>query len=190
MQIVSIINYKGGVGKTTLSANLGAYLARLGKRILLIDLDPQCSLTFSFYAPDQATRSYPADRTLAQWFESFVEGAPQRALGEFVSMPKDVNDVVAAHGGFVGLVPSSIDLIDVDESLLVGAGTHQHLANQHIYKLRCALSTALRHPALGSYDFVLIDCPPSFNIVTQGAIVASDHFLVPSSPDYLSTLGT
>jgi chromosome partitioning protein len=52
------------------------------------------------------------------------------------------------------------------------------------------MTRALADPALGSYDFVLIDCPPNFNIITQGGMVASDHVLVPASPDYLSTLGT
>jgi chromosome partitioning protein len=190
VKVVSVINYKGGVGKTTLTANLGAYLARRGKRVLLIDLDPQSSLTFSFYAPDQAGRSYPADRTLKQWFDSFARGEAQRPLSEFVSVPREVNETVVGYGGFIGLIPSSLHLVDVDMSMLITAGMHQEASDKFIYKLRSALATALAHPALGSYDFVLIDCPPNFNIVTQSAIVASDHYLVPASPDYLSTLGT
>jgi chromosome partitioning protein len=63
-------------------------------------------------------------------------------------------------------------------------------ADSYILRLRRALLEGLADPALGSYDFVLIDCPPNFNIITQSGIVASDHFLVPASPDYLSTLGT
>lgn len=190
MRVVSVINYKGGVGKTTLTANLGAYLARRGQRVLLIDLDPQSSLTFSFFTPDQAAGNYPRDRTLAQWFASFVDGMPQRSLSEFVAVPRAVNEEVAGHGGFVGLIPSSIKLIDVDMTMLINAGMKDLAADLYVYKLRRALSVGLANPALGAYDFVLIDCPPNFNIVTQSAIVASDRFLVPASPDYLSTLGT
>ena len=188
MRIISIINYKGGVGKTTLTANLGAHLARLGKRVLLIDLDPQSSLTFSFYQP--GGNSYPANRTLKQWFDSSVEGVPQDPLSEFVSVPREVNDVVAPFGGFIGLVPSSLHLIDVDMTMLLAAGMRQQTSDQFVYKVRSSLASTLRNPALGSYDFVLIDCPPNFNIVTQTAVVASDHFLVPATPEYLSTLGT
>jgi len=53
MHVISVINYKGGVGKTTITANLGAELARRGRRVLLIDIDPQASLTFSFIPPEE-----------------------------------------------------------------------------------------------------------------------------------------
>lgn len=190
MRVVSVINYKGGVGKTTLTANLGAYLAQRGRRVLLVDLDPQSSLTFSFFEPDNRSTGYPADRTLMTWFESFVNAVPQRTLSEFVSVPQRVNQTVSSRGGFVGLIPSSLRLIDIDMSLLVEAGMQGLASDHYIYRLRRALGDALANPALGSYDFVLIDCPPNFNIITQSAIVASDHFLIPASPDYLSTMGT
>jgi chromosome partitioning protein len=187
MRVVSVINYKGGVGKTTLTANLGAYLAQRGKRILLLDLDPQSSLTFSFFAPDAVHRP---QRTLKEWFDSFVDGVPQRPLSEFVAVPTDVNDAVSGRGGFIGVISSHLQLIDVDRTLLVNAGMQNLQADAHIFRIRQALSEALADPALGSYDFVLIDCPPNFNIITQSGIVASDQLLVPASPDYLSTLGT
>jgi chromosome partitioning protein len=187
VQVVSVINYKGGVGKTTLTANLGAYLALRGRRILLVDLDPQSSLTYSFFAPDTVNRPRS---TLKEWFDSFIDGIPQRRLSEFVAVPGRVNEAVSGRGGFVGLIPSHLQLIDVDRTLLVNAGMQNALADAHIFRVRRALLEALADPALGSYDFVLIDCPPNFNIITQSGIVASDHLLVPASPDYLSTLGT
>jgi chromosome partitioning protein len=187
VRVISIINYKGGVGKTTLTANLGAYLAQRGKRVLLVDLDPQSSLTYSFYTPDAVHRPQV---TLKDWFNSFVDGVAQRRLSEFVAVPKQVNDAVANRGGFVGLVPSHLQLIDIDRTLLVNAGMQTVQADSHVFRVRRGLAHGLADPALGSYDFVLIDCPPNFNIITQSGIVASDHVLVPASPDYLSTLGT
>ena len=71
MKIVSVINYKGGVGKTTVTANLGAELARRGQRVLLIDLDPQASLTFSFIRSEDWERHLSHHGTIKTWFDSF-----------------------------------------------------------------------------------------------------------------------
>lgn len=73
--VVSVINYKGGVGKTTLTANLGADLAARGRRVLLIDLDPQASLTFSLMRVDQWEQEFAPRTTILQWFESFIAGS-------------------------------------------------------------------------------------------------------------------
>ena len=74
MEVVSVINYKGGVGKTSLTANLGAELAWRRRRVLLIDLDAQASLTFSFISAEEWGRKYEADRTIKAWFDSFETG--------------------------------------------------------------------------------------------------------------------
>ncbi len=189
MRVVSVINYKGGVGKTTLTANLGAELARRGNRVLLIDLDPQSSLTYSFYSPDEVGRQFPADRNIKSWYDTFVDGVPQRNVGEFITIPPEVNERIREQGGILGLIPSHLRLIDMDFDLLTNVGLGALLPDIEVYRLRRALRDALRYGGLATYDFVLIDCPPNFNIVTQGAIVASSHLLVPTRPDYLSTLG-
>jgi chromosome partitioning protein len=189
MRVVSVINFKGGVGKTTLTANLGAELARRGQRVLVVDLDPQSSLTYSFYAPDVAAGRIPPDRSIKAWYDSFERGVPQRQLSECVVIPSSVNQKVSEYGGFLGLVPSTMSLIDHELSMLANVGLRGVAPGQELFRLRRALSSALRDAALGSYDIALIDCAPNFNIVTQSAIVASDDILVPSRPDYLSTLG-
>jgi chromosome partitioning protein len=189
MRIVSVINYKGGVGKTTLTANLGAELARRGYRVLLVDLDPQSSLTYSFYSPDQVGKQFPADRNIKTWYDTFVDGIPRRNLGEVITIPPEVNDRIREQGGILSLIPSHLRLIDMDFDLLTNVGLGILPPDVEVYRLRRALSDGLRYGGLATYDFVLIDCPPNFNIVTQGAIVASDHLLVPTRPDYLSTLG-
>jgi len=74
--VVSVINYKGGVGKTTLTANIGAELAARGRRVLLVDLDPQASLTFSFVQIEEWEERYAGSRTLLQWYDSVVARVP------------------------------------------------------------------------------------------------------------------
>ena len=74
MKVVSVINYKGGVGKTSLTTNLGAELAWRGKKVLLLDLDAQASLTFSFISPDDWRDNYENEGTIKSWFESFENG--------------------------------------------------------------------------------------------------------------------
>lgn len=189
MRVISVINFKGGVGKTTLTANLGAELARRGKRVLLIDLDPQSSLTYSFYSVDMAAGRVPPERTIKAWYDSFDGGMPRRSLGECLAIPRAVNDKVAANGGFIGLIPSTMSLIDHELSMLANVGLRGVEPGQELYRLRRALADALHDGAFAGYDIAFIDCPPNFNIVTQSAIVACDHVLVPSRPDYLSTLG-
>ena len=73
VKIVSVINYKGGVGKTTVAANIAAELAWRGERVLLIDLDPQASLTFSFLTVDVWERTYAANRTIRNWYDAYID---------------------------------------------------------------------------------------------------------------------
>jgi chromosome partitioning protein len=164
-------------------------LARRGNRVLLIDLDPQSSLTYSFYSPHAVGKQFPADRHIKSWYDTFVDGMPQANLGEVMTIPPEVNDRIREQGGILSLIPSHLRLIDMDFDLLTNVGLGNLPPDVEVYRLRRALADGLRYGALATYDFVLIDCPPNFNIVTQGAIVASNHLLVPTRPDYLSTLG-
>lgn len=189
MQIVSIINYKGGVGKTSLTANLGAELAFRGKRVLLIDLDAQASLTFSFIKPDAWTREFEAQGTIKAWFDAHNKGKPI-GLDTLIQTPKRVRESLEGNGE-LDLIYSHLGLINVDLELatkLGGANLVQ--AKQNFISVHRRLADGLQVLAEEDrYDVVLIDCPPNFNIVTKTAIIASDHILVPTRPDELSTLG-
>lgn len=87
MYVVSVINYKGGVGKTTVTANLGAELANRGMKVLLIDLDPQASLTFGFYDPDDWRDRLRDGRTVKRWYDGLRGDTPATTLGELVVSP-------------------------------------------------------------------------------------------------------
>jgi chromosome partitioning protein len=190
MTVVSVINYKGGVGKTTLTANIGAELAARGRTVLLIDLDPQASLTFSFFDADEWEKSLADSSTILQWFGALLEGAPQ-PLRRYVLTPPVVGNVIQGQGGGrLDLIASHLDLVDVDLELAfrLGGSRLQRTSPDYV-RLHRALRDALSHDDFGGYDVVLLDCPPNFTMSTRTAIVASDHLLVPARPDHLSTLG-
>lgn len=187
MRVVSVINYKGGVGKTTVTANLGAELAFRGKKVLLIDLDAQASLTFSFVKPDYWQNQLAEGSTIKSWFDSFANGQPI-SLTDLILSPRTANGAIGA--GQVDLIPSHLGLINVDLELateLGGATLKQ--SKRNYLKVHRRLADGFEELADLNYDLVLIDCPPNFNVVTKTAIVASECILIPAKPDYLSTLG-
>lgn len=189
--VVSVINYKGGVGKTTLTANIGAELANRGRRVLLIDLDPQASLTFTFYGVTEWEEELADRQTVLQWFGTVLEGGKPEPLYKYVLTPPKVNSVIAQSGsGRLDLIASHLGLIDVDFDFAweLGGSRFQHGSPRYL-PLHRALADALLDPLFGEYDLVLIDCAPNFAMVTRTGIVASQHLLVPAKPDHLSTLG-
>lgn len=188
MKVVSVINYKGGVGKTTITANLSAELAWRGYNVLMIDLDPQASLTFSFIQPDVWEKDFSKDKTIKSWFDSFKKGSPL-ALEALIHTPYRVEERLNGRGS-LDIIYSHLGLINVDLDLAtkLGGATLAEVKSNFI-NIHRRLANGLASIEEGKYDLVLIDCPPNFNIVTKTAIVASDNILVPARPDYLSTMG-
>ncbi|MDH2918174.1 MAG: AAA family ATPase [Sideroxydans sp.] len=193
MEIIAVINYKGGVGKTTVTANLAAELAYRGKKVLLIDTDAQASLTFSFVTPDKWDTDYKTSLTIKSWFDAIGEGKESPPLTDFVITPTNVNNFLTSQkrGGRIDLICSHLGLINVDLELatLLG-GVNLQQAKRNYIKVHGKLREAIASLANSTdYDIVLMDCPPNFNIVTKNAIVASEKILIPAKPDFLSTLG-
>jgi len=189
MKVVAVINYKGGVGKTSLTSNLAAQLAWIGKSVLLIDLDPQASLTFSFIQPDEWRDKFEKKKTIKSWFDSYEDGSPI-SLASLIDAPKNVKARLSGKGR-LDVIYSHLGLINVDLDLatkLGGTSLKQVKKNFIAVHRRLADGLAQDIEPLG-YDVVLIDCPPNFNIVTKTALIAGNYLLVPARPDHLSTLG-
>ena len=189
MKTTAVINYKGGVGKTSVTANLAGQLAWKGYRVLLLDMDAQASLTFSFIKPEEWRDDFESSRTIKQWFDAITaqDDFPLRSL---IFSPEAANQALSRGGssGTVDLIASHLGLINVDLELatqLGGASLQQ--IKQNYLKVHRRLAEGLSDIHELDYDILLIDCPPNFNIVTKNAIVASDNILIPAKPDYLST---
>jgi chromosome partitioning protein len=190
MRVVAVMNYKGGVGKTTLTANLGAVAASRGLRVLLLDLDPQTNLTFSFFSIDEWHDRLRDNRTIKRWYEA---EAPGRGvpLADLVVTPERVNKALKNTAGQLDLISSHLGLIDIDLELAaqLGGTTTLDGSKRKFLELHSCLRRALADDYFSTYDLVLIDCAPNFGLVTKTAIVASEHILIPAKADYLSTLG-
>jgi chromosome partitioning protein len=189
VRVIAVVNYKGGVGKTTFTANVGAELARRGKRVLLVDLDPQCSLTQYFYTPKDYQFRIREHRTLKLWFDTFVDGLPRVSLANFIDTPRETNAAVQQYGdGRLDLIASDVLLFQLD---LDAARTAAHSSDvdRVLFLRRRALLDALRAVDFPAYDYVLLDCPPTFGLLTQAALVACRDVIMPAKADYLSTVG-
>ncbi|MEA5552059.1 AAA family ATPase [Anabaena cylindrica UHCC 0172] len=193
MKVVSIINYKGGVGKTTITANLGTELACRGYRVLLIDADPQCSLTFSFFNFDKWDWFEEKELTLKTFFTSLIKPiANSKSFSDVRVNPSNINKKIQEQGGkgSLHLIASHLELINIDMKLagILAGGIDRHEQAERYFNCFSSISKGLEK-LQSNYDFVLIDCPPNFNIVTKTSIAASNYILIPSRPDYLSILG-
>lgn len=188
MIVVSVINYKGGVGKTTVTSNVAAQLAWKGYKVLAVDLDPQTNLTFSFLRVDDWSSNFAENRTIKKSFDSLLEGK-NFDISSLIYEPTRTKQSLQGRGK-LEIISSHLGLINVDlelATLLSGANLRQ--SKQNFIRVHRRLADSLSVINEDRYDIVLIDCPPNFNIVTKTAIVASDYILVPTRPDFLSTLG-
>ncbi|HVY86307.1 MAG TPA: ParA family protein [Caulobacterales bacterium] len=161
MRVLAIANQKGGVGKTTTAINLGTALAATGKRVLVFDTDPQGNASTGLDIQ-------PEDRRVT----SYHVLVGQRSLSGAV-MPTKVPNLF--------IVPGDANLSGVETELMSG------LRPQH--RLRDAVAAFRAEEKGAGYDYILIDCPPSLNILTVNALTASDSVLVPLQTEFFALEG-
>lgn len=180
VKIVSVINLKGGVGKTTTTVALAdALSAKFGKKVLVIDLDPQTNATLMLIGEQRWKALNDEGRTLATLFRDQIDGSDKFTLPP--TLQKGVSNVAAATT--IDLLPSSIDLVEIQEDLSLTPVTK--LKNQSLVDiLRNATARLVKQ-----YDYVLLDAPPSLGVITRNGLRMSDAYLIPAVPDYLSTYG-
>lgn len=159
--VTAVVNQKGGTGKSVTAENLGIGLARAGKKVLLVDTDPQGSLTISL--------GYPRPDDL----EPTIADMLQRTMNEIPIHPQEG---ILHHREGIDLMPANISLAGT-EVALVNAMNRERVLKQYLEDVKPA------------YDYVLLDCMPSLGMLTVNALSASDNVLIPVQANYLSAKG-
>jgi chromosome partitioning protein len=162
--VIAVANQKGGVGKTTTTANLGAALTMRGQRVLLVDLDPQGNLTSAF-GLERDVQQTVADALLDRRIPLPV-------------VPVQNGSVLPADGGehHLAVVPASVGLASAEAQLINKLGREMRLRDQ-----LSNLDT--------QYDFVLIDTPPALGVLTINALVAASRVIIPTEARFFSLQG-
>ncbi|MBL8550488.1 MAG: ParA family protein [Hyphomonadaceae bacterium] len=184
-RLVSIINMKGGVGKSTTAVSLAETLAvHQRKRVLLIDLDPQTNASIMLAGPEKWNELREAERTLDFYFEAY---ALQQKPKPFKSLVETrVSDLKGKPD--VALCAAAPEFRIVERDMIesfVKRGFHIDA----IQKWICERFAQGLRGVVNEMDVILIDCPPGISLFAEAALIAADAIIVPTIPDYVSRLG-
>lgn len=182
---ISIINFKGGVGKTTLAFHLGTGLAMFEERVLLIDVDHQSSLSLLCLGAQGWQQAVNRGRTVGAVFQTFV--------GEESVLPDDsiiIRSPMRSRDpdyDRMDLVPASLRLDDIEIEL---TASHQGNAIRSEWNKRTLLCRWIEKTGIDDkYDYIIFDCPPATKIVSQNAIAASHGYIIPVVPEAVMERG-
>ncbi len=180
-KVISNISLRTGVGMTTISVGLAETLSALfRKRVLLIDLDPQCHATTMLIGEKRWQDLNERGRTLAPLFEGALRGVTEPFVPGSVLLRGASNVGVART---VDLLPSSLDLTSVQDRISAAPPAAGEAG------LPTNLLEGALGPTLADYDVVIVDCPPNFGILTLNGLRISHGYLVPTTTDLMSTYG-
>ena len=159
--IIALSNQKGGTGKTTTCANLGVGLAQEGKKVLLVDMDPQASLTISL--------GYPQPDTLPVTVSDLIKKM-------IIEKPLEKAEGILHQAEGVDILPASIELAAMEQNL-VSAISRETILRQILKEIG------------KPYDYILIDCTPSLGLLTLNALAAAQNIIIPVQAQYLPLKG-
>lgn len=186
---VSIINLKGGVGKSTLTMLLGEFLAfRHSKNVLLIDMDAQANLSYCMVPNHQIQAQIQMKRTVYHLLNEGFTSAPLDVRDYITQPPLAVSNI--SRGGMsnystkIHMVVSTPSVAQLDDDLL----QLWELGHSMPKEIRKTLLNAIK-PVIDDYDYILIDCPPGLSLFSSTALIASDFYLSPIIPEPLSLQG-
>ena len=161
-RVLAVANQKGGVGKTTTAINLGTALAAVGERVLILDLDPQGNASTGV--------GIPPERRTATTYDVLTGSTSLAGASLRTAVPG------------LAIVPANSDLVGLDTELWGD--------NSKPFRLRDAIAALTAHPpSEGPYSYILIDCPPSLNLLTLNALVAANAVLVPVQTEFFALEG-
>ena len=182
-QSFALLNMKGGVGKTTMAVNIAYYLSmKREERVLVIDLDPQYNATQYMvdikkhpeYVSGEKPTVFDIMTPIGFSYNSIVDGVKKIQVRKSVQLDEVARTLWSGEGDSrLDLIPATIHLINLE---MAGRGVEHRLQN-FVKKIKDA------------YDYILVDCPPTFSIFLLSGILACDYYLVPVKPDPLSVLG-
>lgn len=162
MRAIAVANRKGGVGKTTTSVNLAVALARAGRRVCLVDLDPQAHATLHV---------------------GVVPGAHPVSAYDVLAGTESLAAACVPAGDNLVVVPSHIDLAAAEVALATRAG------RESILRARIEADPRCSGPAADAFDYMVVDCPPSLGLLSLNAMAAVDEVLLPLQPHFLALHG-
>lgn len=181
-RVISVINLKGGVGKTTTTVGLAQILSvEFNKKILVVDLDAQTNATTMLIGEEKWMEVNKQKQTIAQLFYEGVYPRSEKIFDINRAILKGVSNIDEVK--LVDMLPSSLDLIDIQEEVIK--------APRGIFSVIRAvdlLDKSLRK-IKQKYDYILIDCPPNLGVITRNGLKVSDVYIIPTVPDVLSTYG-